>query len=66
MSRAVEHNHVFCTFCGKSQNEVRHLIEGGCRNPTLSQCAFICDECVTFSAQILADTTSTPRDTRIR
>ena len=66
MSRAVEHDHVFCTFCGKSQHEVRRLIEGGCRNPALSQCVFICDECVTFSAQILADPTSTPRDTHIR
>ena len=65
MSRAVEHDHVFCTFCGKSQNEVRHLIEGGCRNPALPQCVFICDECVTFSAQVLADTRSSPRHSGI-
>jgi ATP-dependent Clp protease ATP-binding subunit ClpX len=66
MSRSVEHDNLSCSFCGKSQQEVRRLIEGGCRNPTLSHCVFICDECVTFSAQILADTTSTPRDTSIR
>ena len=55
MSRAVEHDNVSCSFCGKSQHEVRYLIEGGCRNPAPSQCVFICDECVTFSAQVLAD-----------
>ena len=52
---ATTHEHVFCSFCGKSQHEVKRLIEGGCRNPALSQCVFICDECVTFSAQVLAD-----------
>lgn len=51
-----KHEQVFCSFCGKSQHEVRSLIEGGCRNPALSQCVFICDECVSFSAQIIADT----------
>jgi ATP-dependent protease Clp ATPase subunit len=59
MSRTAEHDRVFCSFCGKSEHEVRRLIEGGCRNPTLSQCVFICDECVTFSAQILAEMTDT-------
>jgi hypothetical protein len=55
MSRTATHEQVFCSFCGKSQNEVRRLIEGGCRNPALSQCVFICDECVAFSAQVIAD-----------
>ena len=45
-----------CSFCGKSQHEVRSLIEGGCRNSALSQCVFICDECVALCAQINADT----------
>jgi ATP-dependent protease Clp ATPase subunit len=54
MSRATAHGQVSCSFCGKSQNEVRSLIEGGCRNPALSQCVFICDECITFSAQVIA------------
>jgi hypothetical protein len=45
-----------CSFCGKSQNEVRALIEGGCRNRSISPCVFICDECVAFCAQVNADT----------
>lgn len=45
-----------CSFCGKSQHEVRSLIEGGCGNRGTSPCVFICDECVAFGAQINADT----------
>jgi ATP-dependent Clp protease ATP-binding subunit ClpX len=56
MSGISTHEQVFCSFCGKSQHEVRSLIEGGCRNPALSQCVFICDGCVAFSAQVIADT----------
>jgi ATP-dependent protease Clp ATPase subunit len=55
MARATTHEQVSCSFCGKSQKEVRSLIEGGCRNPALSQCVFICDECIAFSAQVFAD-----------
>ena len=33
-------NTLFCSFCGKSQHEVKKLIAG----PTV----FICDECVNF------------------
>jgi hypothetical protein len=44
-----------CSFCGKSQHEVRTLIEGGCRRPPTSGCVFICDECVTLCAQINAE-----------
>ena len=47
---------VSCSFCGKSQHEVRTLIEGGCRRPATSPCVFICDECVALCAQINADT----------
>ena len=32
---------LYCSFCGKSQHEVRKLIAG----PSV----FVCDECVTFS-----------------
>jgi hypothetical protein len=46
---------VSCSFCGKSQHEVRSLIEGGCRKRPISPCVFICDECVAFCAQINAD-----------
>ena len=56
MSRIAAHEQIFCSFCGKSKHDVRSLIEGGCRNPALSQCVFICDECVAFSAQVIADT----------
>lgn len=47
-----------CSFCGKSQHDVRSLIEGGCSPPrrTPESCIFICDECVAFCAQINADT----------
>jgi hypothetical protein len=44
-----------CSFCGKSQHEVRSLIEGGCSKRGISPCVFICDECVAFSAQINTD-----------
>jgi ATP-dependent Clp protease ATP-binding subunit ClpX len=49
---------LFCSFCGKSQHEVRSLIEGGCSLARRAQesCVFICDECVALCAQINADT----------
>src|SRR5690606_39241157 len=37
----------FCSFCGKSQHEVRKLIEG----PS----AFVCDECIELCNTILQD-----------
>lgn len=36
-----------CSFCGKSQHEVKQLIAG----PTV----FICDECVDLCADIVAE-----------
>jgi len=51
----VEPEQLFCSFCGKSQHEVRSLIEGGCRNRGISRCVFICDECIAFCAQVHAD-----------
>jgi ATP-dependent protease Clp ATPase subunit len=64
MSHTALHDRISCSFCGKSEHEVRHLIEGGCRNPASGQCVFICDECVTFSAQVLAETTDIPPKSR--
>jgi hypothetical protein len=55
MSRTAAPEQVSCSFCGKSQHEVRSLIEGGCSNRGTSPCVFICDECVALSAQINAD-----------
>jgi hypothetical protein len=52
---APEHQ-IACSFCNKSQHEVRSLVEGGCHNRGILPCVFICDECVAFSAQINADT----------
>ena len=39
--------HLFCSFCGKSQNEVRKLIAG----PTV----FICDECIELCMDIIRE-----------
>jgi hypothetical protein len=56
MSRAAAPEQLSCSFCGKSQHEVRSLIEGACSNRGISPCVFICDECVALCAQINADT----------
>src|SRR6202035_619917 len=40
-------NSLYCSFCGKSQNEVRKLIAG----PTV----FICDECVELCMDIIGE-----------
>ncbi len=40
---------LFCSFCGKSQHEVRKLIAGGVSG-------FICEECVVLCVEILAKT----------
>ncbi|WP_412058521.1 ATP-dependent Clp protease ATP-binding subunit ClpX [Bartonella sp. DGB2] len=43
-------NTLYCSFCGKSQNEVRKLIAG----PTV----FICDECVELCMDIIREETN--------
>ena len=45
-------NPLYCSFCGKSQHEVRKLIAG----PTV----FICDECVELCMDIIDDLFSSP------
>lgn len=42
---------LYCSFCGKSQHEVRKLIAG----PTV----FICDECVDLCNDIIREETKT-------
>jgi ATP-dependent Clp protease ATP-binding subunit ClpX len=42
-------NTLYCSFCGKSQHEVRKLIAG----PTV----FICDECVELCMDIIGEET---------
>ena len=47
-----------CSFCKKSQHEVRSLIEGRYSRDRIGahrNCLFICDECVAFCAQVNAD-----------
>ncbi len=44
-------NTLYCSFCGKSQHEVRKLIAG----PTV----FICDECVELCMDIIREETKT-------
>ena len=44
-------NTLYCSFCGKSQHEVRKLIAG----PTV----FICDECVELCMDIIREENKT-------
>ncbi|MCE2716061.1 MAG: ATP-dependent Clp protease ATP-binding subunit ClpX [Pseudomonadota bacterium] len=46
-------NTLYCSFCGKSQHEVRKLIAG----PTV----FICDECVDLCEDIIQEENAAPR-----
>jgi hypothetical protein len=58
-----------CSFCGKARHEVRSLIAGcggweafrASRGPERSN-VFICDECVTFAAQIFANSVGTAKE----
>jgi ATP-dependent Clp protease ATP-binding subunit ClpX len=47
-------NTLYCSFCGKSQHEVRKLIAG----PTV----FICDECVELCKDIIREETKSSLD----
>jgi len=44
---SVSKNTLYCSFCGKSQHEVRKLIAG----PTV----FICDECIELCRDIIGE-----------
>ena len=46
-------NTLYCSFCGKSQHEVRKLIAG----PTV----FICDECVDLCTDIIQEESAAPK-----
>ncbi|HEY2780281.1 MAG TPA: glyoxalase superfamily protein [Steroidobacteraceae bacterium] len=63
---AAAHERLFCSFCGKSPNEVRSFCEGSCsRQRHASQsCVFICDECVALCAQVNADTIGSTESAR--
>ena len=47
MSKKDEKDSLFCSFCGKSQKEVKKLIAG----PTV----FVCDECVELCMDIIKE-----------
>ena len=47
MSKKDEKESLFCSFCGKSQKEVKKLIAG----PTV----FVCDECVELCMDIIKE-----------
>jgi ATP-dependent Clp protease ATP-binding subunit ClpX len=51
MSEKNNKNILYCSFCGKSQHEVRKLIAG----PTV----FICDECVELCMDIIKEENKT-------
>ena len=51
MSSSESKNTLYCSFCGKSQHEVRKLIAG----PTV----FICDECVELCMDIIREENKT-------
>jgi len=57
ITRPAAREQLSCSFCGKSQHEVRSLVEGGCVRARLASesCVFICDECVTLCAQVNAE-----------
>ena len=52
MSEKNNKNILYCSFCGKSQHEVRKLIAG----PTV----FICDECVELCMDIIKEESKDP------
>ena len=47
---------LFCSFCGKDQAAVRHLIGGGGDQPARKQLppVRICDECIALCSEIVA------------
>jgi hypothetical protein len=53
-----------CSFCGKSQHDVRSLVEGGCARARRApkSCVFICDECVALCAQVNAETVGNAKE----
>ena len=53
-----------CSFCGKSQHDVRSLVEGGCARARRApvSCVFICDECVELCAQVNAETVGNAKE----
>jgi ATP-dependent Clp protease ATP-binding subunit ClpX len=64
MSRTAAPEQLSCSFCGKSQHEVRSLIEGGSGNRATSRSVFICDECVALCARINADRVGNAKEAR--
>lgn len=53
-NKNISNEKLYCSFCGKPENQVRKLIAG-------PEGAFICDECVEICAEIIEDEVYTPR-----
>ncbi|GBC63532.1 ATP-dependent Clp protease ATP-binding subunit C lpX [Desulfonema ishimotonii] len=49
MTRKDENDNLFCSFCGKNQNEVKKLIAG--------PAVYICDECIQLCSEIIEEET---------
>ena len=49
MNKKTDNDSLFCSFCGKSQKEVKKLIAG----PTV----FVCDECIELCMDIIKEDT---------
>lgn len=52
-NKNISNEKLYCSFCGKPENQVRKLIAG-------PEGAFICDECVEICAEIIEDEVYTP------
>jgi ATP-dependent Clp protease ATP-binding subunit ClpX len=48
----IDNSTLFCSFCGKSQHDVKKLIAG--------PAVFVCDECVALCTKIIAETSDPP------
>ena len=57
MSKKEEKESLFCSFCGKSQKEVKKLIAG----PTV----FVCDECVELCLEIIKEYSKNNKKKRV-
>ncbi len=50
-----QHGVLSCTFCGKSQRQVKKLIEAASPKGGDSGGVFICEECVELCTEVLSD-----------
>jgi hypothetical protein len=53
ISDAPKGEKVICSFCGKSEDEVRKIVLGG--PPAKDKEVYICDECIYLSLEIICE-----------